>query len=722
MQLSLNLGPGFYEIEIPATEQRFGVISHLAFEGKRDLFFAIDSAMSWLVRDDAVREGLVKILARSGIPMSRERLNWADVNPQEDKWSWDTQRHYEKLRQTCQREGVEVLEMFHNTTKWAGQVGKYPDDLVGTAQAWRQIAERLGPTWGAMEVWNEPDISFGDYLPADQYVSLVKTFAHVFQEREVAAPLVGGVFAHYHQKYLDNAARNGLPSLIDAVSFHTYGRAMGMEKLIGRYRQWLIDSNGSPTPLWLTECGRPWKRGPQRPPADQDAESALDIVMKGVESKACGVARYFPFVYPYYEERESNFGMMGKEATPLRSMAAYVQLVTTLSHKQYLGDLTCDDPDIQRARVFGDDEETVAVLYTEIPKLDKRIQLGLPVTKASGIDDRPIALAEDGSVPVPDGLVYVHLNRKQLQERLDTETPAMELLAHTAQPSHKPRPASPIVLRYQYDANVVSPKTEGYHVIAEKPGDVPFAFRVFNLSSEAQDRSLTLAFSQPVDFKTEVVRVVTVPATGHADVSWNVNLSRAFAATGALTATLRTDGSADELLEIDLIGNPTLEQVLRRYSIQHPLPIGDMNVWRTAISGSGKMTMEATDDSGWRMQCQFQGGDRWVYPYFKLAEDVRVQDYSAIVLKARCMQKAAVRVFLWEGDTGVGYLSPVIIPADGRWHTAVVPFEDLTVSGANRPDPNHKLDLDQVRRISVGMNSETDENTLEVSNACFVAK
>ena len=725
LELSLELAHGFYDLEIPATKQRFGVISHPAYQGERDSFFAIDSAMSWLVHDDTVREGLVKVLARSGIPMSRERLNWAEINPEKDKWDWDGRRRYETLRQACRRESIEVLEMFHGTTGWAGQVGKYPDDLVGMARAWQQIAERFGPTWGAMEVWNEPDISFGDYLPADQYAALVKTFAYVFQEQGVTAPLVGGVFAHYNQKYLDNAARNGLTFHVPAISFHTYGRAMGMEKLIGRYRQWLVDYDRSSMPLWLTECGRPWKRGSERPPAEEDAESALDIIMKGVESKACGVARYFPFVYPYYEERESNFGMMGKEATPLRSMAAYVQMVTALSHKQYLGDLTCDDAGILRARVFGDEEETVAVLYTGNPNREAKIRLDLPALAITSIDGRSITLAEDGSLPVPDGLVYVGLDREQLKNRLRLETEAAQLIAHTHDQPLKPWKVSPIVLRYQFDTELVAPMTEGYRILAETAGEMPFVFRVFNLSSKAQEHSICLAFDEPARFKREPVRRIVVPAMSHSDVQWDVDLTDAFSATGTLTAAVSAEGKGSEisdLVEIDLIGNPTLKQVLRRYSVQHPLPIGDLTAWRNAITGSGEMTMEATEDGLWRLKCQFKGGDRWVYPSLRLPGETAVERYSAIVVRARCAQKGAVRLFFWEGETGVGYLSGGIIPDDNRWHTAVVSFDDLNVSNANRPDPNHRLDLDQVRRISIGMNSESDENTLEVSDVYLVAE
>jgi len=81
-----------------------------------------------------------------------------------------------------------------------------------------------------------------------------------------------------------------------------------------------------------------------------------------------------------------------------------------------------------------------------------------------------------------------------------------------------------------------------------------------------------------------------------------------------------------------------------------------------------------------------------------------------------------VRVFLWEGDTNVGYITlDSIIPADGKWHVGRVQFRDLLLSSANSPDPNDQLDLDAVRRISLGMNHAVNENTLEVSDLYVVA-
>jgi len=556
LEATVSLRQGFYDIELPALKQRFGVVSLPVHNGDPDPFFCIDSAMSWLVQDDQIREGLIRILHRSGVAMSRERLNWAQVNPADGQWSWEGPPRYETLRHQYAEQRVDLLEMFHSTTPWAGRVGKYPQDLVGTARAWRQIAERWSPTWGAFDVWNEPDISFGDFLPADQYVPLVKTLAYAFAQGQIDTPLVGGVFATYNRRFLDNAAGNGLLDCVQAVSFHTYGRAPAVETLIGNYRDWLRAHGKQTMPLWITECGRPWARGPDRPPLDQDANSALDITMKAVESRACGVARYFAFVYPFYEERDHNFGMMGRHATPLRSMAAYCRLASLLDGKRYLGDLACEDATIQRARVFGNQQSTVAVLYTGRPDAEATLKLRLPVLRVEGIDGRSLQGADDAVVPVPDGLAYVWLDRDQLGRRLRTDTPAMGLWTVALREAPSRTAPSPIVLRYQLDPALLDAGSDGYRLKAEAPGELSLGVRAFNLSDQAHRLALKLSFSQAAArvIGPETIEV-DVPGEGFADSVWRVDLSRVFAA-GRLRVTVTATGSTAERiapLVLDLI-------------------------------------------------------------------------------------------------------------------------------------------------------------------------
>ncbi len=343
---------GYLDVQFTRTKQRFGVVSLAAFQGDRDPFFAIDGALSWLVGDDRSREGLVAVAGRSGISMVRERLTWGSVHSAPSHWDWEGRARFDSLRKTYEKYGLAVLEMAHDSPGWLGQVGRYPENLVGAAESWTSIARRWQPRWGAMEVWNEPDISFGDNLPADQYVPLARAISYGLWRERIKTPVVGGVMAYCNQEFLKTAAANGLLECIDAFSFHNYGEAMGMEAFIERYRTWLEQSGAGSMPLWITECGRPWKKGPDRPAAEQDAASALEITMKAVESRACGIARYFPFVYPYYDEGPNNFGMMDKRGTPLRSMAAYAQLIRVLAGLQYQGDLNRKPAEILRPRVW----------------------------------------------------------------------------------------------------------------------------------------------------------------------------------------------------------------------------------------------------------------------------------------------------------------------------------------------------------------------------------
>jgi hypothetical protein len=557
VEATVKLPQGFYELELTASKQRFGLVSLPAHPPKRDPFFAIDSALSWLVQDGKVREGLIKALRRSGVAMSRERLAWSQINPAQGKWNWDTPARYDAVRRFYADQSVEVLEMFHDAPGWPGRVGKYPEDLVATARAWRQVVARWHSTWGGLEVWNEPDIFFGANLPADQYVPLVKMMAYVLDQERTKLPLVGGVFAHCNRTFLETAADNGMLDCVDAVSFHTYGQAPQMEALIGDYRAWLRAHQREAMPLWITECGRPWKRGPDRPPTDQDALSALDVTMKAVEARAGGIARYFAFVYPFFEENENNFGLMGRRGTPLRSMAAYARLVSLLAHKRYLGDLRCDDAALQRVRLFGDARETVAVLYTARPDPNAKVKLGLPgtdrrlVVRAEGIDGRRLEAAPDGTLPIPDGLTYVWLDPQKLGDRLRTDTAAMRLWQIAREEPPRRPAASPLVLRFDADSKVMESKTDGYHLAPKKPGQpsvgtvsrLPLRVRVFNLSGQPHELALEMTLSaKSARVIGPAARPVNVPAEGFVDLAWEAELGEALKATDRIEVTVAARG------------------------------------------------------------------------------------------------------------------------------------------------------------------------------------
>ncbi len=759
---TVKLAQGFYEIEFPPTKQRFGVVALPACKDPPDPFFAIDGALSWLVRDDATREGLVRAARRSGIGMIRERLTWGAVHPAADRWDWQGPVRFDSLRQACRAHGVEVLEMAHDAPAWMGRVAKYPDDLVAASRSWQEIARRWKPAWGAVEIWNEPDIFFGGDLPADQYTALVRALAYGLRNPRDPKPIVGGVVAHHNREFLETAAENGLLECADAFSFHTYGRATEMQPLVERCRDWLKKSGHETMPLWLTECGRPWKRGPQRPPADQDATSALDITMKAVEARACGVARYFAFVYPYYDENDNNFGMMDKQATPLRSMAAYAAAARMLAGCEYVGDLDLADRAVQRARLFRRGPAALAVIYTGKPDSQARARLPfalaaagaktakgpgpMEIADALGIDGRKLPLAPDGTVPVPDGLTYVVFNR------LDTGHPLVAPHRNTRlwelgrdRPRITPK-SSPIVARYQFDPKLVEASSRGYRIKAVPAGKMPVRVRVFNLGTadfagriallpepgEATGRAGAQTGRAAV--LGEAVQSVDVPAGKWADVTWQVDFAHSFGVVPwvAVHTLLEERGGQrarvlvnvrEKPLSLRFYGEGALQSTLLRFPRWSRLPIHELNRWTPNVAGIGEMTLAKADDAPWRLSVKFKEGDRWVYPSFELPKDLELQKFAGLLLRVRCHKPGQVRVFLWEGDKGVGYITPeAIAPPDGQWHLAVVRFQDLIPSAANAPDSDGRLDLAQVRRISIGMNSQAAENALDVSDAYVVAE
>lgn len=710
---------GYHEVEFPATSQRFGVISLPKVEGRPDPFFAMDAAMSWLVGDDATRNELIALARSTGLAMIRERVTWGAIQPAADRWDWEAGRRFEKLRQSYRKAGIPVLEMGHDAPAWAGLVAKYPRDLVATADAWRTVARRWSATWGGVEVWNEPEISFGGDMPGDQYSAYGKAVAYGLRRASARVPVIGGVMAHFEPSFLAACAESGLLDRVDAFSFHDYGPALAFEDVNARFREWLRASGKGDMPLWVTECGWPWKKGPERPPVDQDLASAAQIVMKAVESRACGVERHFAFVYPFYEENANNFSMMDARATPLRGMAAYAQVIRALKGLRYLGDLKHDDARVARARVFGDDARAVAVVYSTASDddLGRPIDLGVAPRRVEAADGRAVT-TRDGRFALDDGLAYAWFDRAAIAPKLDAMTRAMGLNPGRDVPKAE---SSPIVLRYRFDPAVVAHGPTGYRLKAGAT-TLPAVIEVVNLGGAAESLDVSLAV-EPGGRPDPGSRRIEIGPRSVAEASWTVDLSGSFAgfAPARLRAEARGSGGVRDRLAFAIIGEPTLEQALASLARQERMPVEDRARWADNIGPGGMMTMEC-GPAGWKLDVKHAPGtDRWAYPYFRLPDAVDLSEARGLILRARCKASADVRVFLWEGDSGVGYINgPSLIPADGEWHVAKVDFDDLSASGANAADPNGRLDRNDVRRISLGLNSREGANTLEVSDL-FVA-
>ncbi len=734
INLPVRLPRGFYQVDFPSTGQKFGVVSLAAHHGPAGHFFSIDSALSWLVNHpatrQAVRAGMIKILRRSGIGLSRERLRWSQINPAPGKFDWNKDCQYGRLAGDYFHNGVRMLQILGSAPAWS-QVpssGRYPINLVQTERSWTVIGSYFHSDWGALEMWNEPDMR---NLPPDQLLPTVKTIAYSFQRADIHIPLVGGVFALFLSGHFQrDCALNGLLDQVNAISFHNYFPPVRLCRAVQDYRRWLKSFGKESMPLWITESGKPWPAGTARPHRGPAMTSALWITMKAVEARACGIARYFAFVYPFYTEHDAtynNFGMMGQEHTPLRSMAAYVNCVAELSGWSYAGNLKITDHAVLLAPVFAKGNRRTTVIYTGKADPHAALHLALRHISIRGIDGRKLHRTATGAIPIPDGLVYVRGPAKAFTGQVKTDTEAGRLYAISRRPPPKLQRHSPIIL--QFDDQGDDRSKQGY-MLTDNPGTL-IRVRAWNLADHAMTIKLML-WRRHANHHELLASSIwrRIPAQGDVLVQWGFrHLAREMGlgivhyhylmVTGrAMPATTNTPVISPLAISIRLKGG--LSQYLVRYPHHMRLAIGNLARWRKNAAAKANVSFFSSKAGGWGMKVVFHGGNCWAFPQFPLPGGIGAENVVGVLLRARAANPAKVRLLVFKpGLPAYGTLASPIIAANGKWHTVLVPLSRLNPMGKG---PAHLHSLAGAKFISVGLNNgnATGRNKLEVSKLYLV--
>ncbi len=713
---------GYAEIEFPAAGQTFGLVSLEAHEGAADPFFCMDAALTWLELGQTRREGLVKITGRSGIAAVRERFDGV-FTPTPGVYQWEREpRKGETVRQLFNAANVKVLDILGSNSVAFGQVKgqSFPQFLAPMASQWAGVARHWESIWVGAESFNESDLRA---VPADQYAPMTKTLSYALAEADSKVPMVNGVFGSIPPgSYFTTAVANGILADSDVISFHMYDQAPTLQQMVVNYREWLKTGKVEALPLWLSEFGRAWVKGPGRPPVDQDSISALEISALSIEAKACGLQRAFPFVFVYYEEGTKNFGMMGREATPLRSMGAYVQAISAVSNKDYLGDMKGLPESVKLARTFGGATgEWVTVLYTGV--IDPAAGVAFPVkfTRLAGADGRPLE-ARDGKVPIPDGMTYVFGDATDFGPSLDKATVAMRLFQLGQNPLKQKRLASPIVMQLLAQDLPSKVSARRYLLSPETAKDLPLNVRFHNLSSAELTVIPQLALPGGKPKKQAEVKI---PAMGYTDVAWKVDASGSLdiGQTRLITITAKSSGDVQPSpLALPVTMEGTMEQHQARFKTQEPLPITDLAKWQK--NANVKTAFSIVPEKIWRMDFssgENQGG--WTYPRFALPETIDTAKYSGFLIRARLLKSGVPAIIAKSGADGKGgpsFWVSGIFPGDGNWHAVYVPFTEFTPGPGGVGDQNTRLNPTLWSSVEIGSGLSGHENAFEISDFILV--
>ena len=400
LQLTVKLPEGYYQVSFDGVADSFGFSVAPPFTGARDPFFGIDAALSWVTHDPAARKALISAIAKSGIGIARERVGWMLIEPGFGIWNWNARDDYDTVRKLYRASGIKLLEaLYGGPAGWDFERDPPGDRNSALARSADKLVGRWGDVWAAVEVWNEIDLRGVDPL---KYVRVLRTVYEGVRRHGRSIKVVAGAFAKFNEPYLDQLADAGLLRYADALSIHPYGLSDETREMLHQYRRWVAKRGHPELPIWISESGRAWPRGPSRPPYVDDSRSAKWNTIRGVLARSENTPVYFPFVLPFFEEKQLNYGLTDKSFTPLRAFAAYATSVRILSHAKFieLGSLR----DARESYVFARNRERILVVYTKDAG-SVSAPAGLR-GRVVGIDGRDLGAVRD-TIPVPDGIAYV---------------------------------------------------------------------------------------------------------------------------------------------------------------------------------------------------------------------------------------------------------------------------------------------------------------------------
>lgn len=686
-----------------------------------DTPFAVDAATSWLVGRDRY-ETLAELMRLAGVSWARDRLSWGGVQPaagQVPDWG-----RYAESAKAQHTRGIRILQVFHDSPAWARTGGsiKLPEDLMAVYNFAREAADDLGGSVMAWEFWNEQDIGFATE-PADHYAAALKAAALGFRRAASRPQVALGPFALEPGDYAELLFANGVAPYLDIYSFHTYADATtgAYEGVLSNHIRFASQHGMGDKPLWITESGRPFARGPVGS-FDVEAKAQVEYLIKAyVKALSLGIDRFFWFILPHYMERGTQFGILRADLTPLPAYSALVALTSALGKGRYLGRANVGDA---VAYIFNSGSEEVAVVWS-----DREGAVEIPASQSD--DLRVIDAMGRMSFPTREGDSYsIQVGRLPVfiagidRAAWPLEEPAGIAADHTVGPATQSAPTEDlnlnVVLFNRFKPEMLPSDRKspprGYLFIPGEP--IELTVQVYNFGEEAIEGTLSPAL--PEGFKIDPAGVrLSVGAMDKAEAQFT------------LIPSARLDGD-DYLVRVEgTFGGKKVTPAVSRLVADwakaaktvdlREVAGGQLPRWRINISGNGTSTIEQTPQEARSGIAAFthrfpRPGDRWAYPILDFGRPIDLRRYAGIrfrVFAEKGDPNTLVRVMLVEPN-GSTFFSGGGYTLSGGQQELTFLFRDLSHGSWSAPDDNGRLDLDRIVRIQFGCNTTSDEVSYRV--------
>jgi len=728
---------GYYTLELDGfTHSRsFAVVPDPAKRAPNpDLYFAMDSAQSWLARPfpnnprlvENAYEVVSEVARRAGLQMVRERMHWNEyTEPAPGVFDW---QQYLPNAEYLSKRGIAVLGMFHNTPLRNRRDGDamLPNDLLATYNFAKTVAETFKGKMTVWEFWNEQDSSGFTAEGAWDYASALKAACLGFKAGNPDLPVaIGGYTGTDNFTYAEAVMKSGAAGYFDIFNLHTYDAIAGypemMKTVHAHMRRYGIEN----LPVWFTEHGtrmegvgklENYVPDHMMHSPDQELLQAEFMFKAMITLQNLGVARDFFFVLPPFNEAggRKDWGLMRRDFTVKPGFAVFATLVDKLGTATPLGEVKLGDGlkgYLYRQKdgsdtllywsmsPFDTDESTHSIAYVSKLSAEDPLERSFKLPGASrrlhGVDSFGTPLAVDS----------VRVTATRFPAILEKVT-GLRVTAR-ALPPGSGRPAE----RAGIDKTVIfrTELSDGFETFAsrdcvnvEKPAK--FKLQIWNLSSAPKTGGISAAGGEFTGIPAEI----TLPAFGKQE------LELLFTPEWRPQGELRVEGVFGGLkvtpLVIPLINRAEMFRNGRKLDMTRMLKPEN---WRKNSAGEMTIAYDKADKAiAFRTVFAPETKDRWSYPEFVLLLPKESQKNLLgvafeVKVSGKVEQLALMAVKSLDKERGNYVICRVQDPPE-EWEERFVPYLQ----------PH--LVPEKIKQLRIGVNALCDDVTVSLRNIRFI--
>ncbi len=696
---------GWYAVSLlDADGQELGwttgaVIEAPSLPTAQDSPVCIDAATSWFARGSRPRrEGFAYLASLAGVNWIRDRMSWGELEGKQGEYAAPG-TIYDAAADAENSYGLKVLQVFHSTPGWAvdrtlddgPKPGtRYPRDLRDLFSFTQAMARRYSGKIQAWEPWNEANInSFGGHS-IDEMCTLQKAAYFGLKSGVSRITVCWNVYAGGSTALqTEGVLRNEAWPYFDTYNIHSYSPTTSYEKDYANARE-----AASGKPIWISECGIRVNAKTPKPWGDL---SRADEIRQGefiprsfASSLYAGVDRHFFFILGNYWENGVQFGLLRHDLTPRPGYVALAATGRFLAAARCLGKLAGDGYEMVAFAARPDGKErTVLVGWADKEQaLPEAVGTPEEAYDCFGQEIRPVL----GPRPV-----FVLLPKEAAGKLPLTPPPSRA--------ESRPGTPCPVVLQTQFKESARWLQAQAHRLPADRVVSIPL--NLYNFSGAPAHGSLRVA-EVPANWEVTVPQgELVVPPGERLESTLLIRLTPAGkeSLTGGWV-TLR--GDFGHLGESVLSFRAAAEQSSLAPTDTQPLAsAGRKDAWVQNINRGATMGVEEVQ-GGVVFTMDFGEGDPWAYPYLILPpEEIPPADFSGVAMTVELLEgNGTVRCQFGE-ESGAMYMGELDWkPNENGPQKLMALFSDTQWGSYSKPDPDGKLDPNQIRRLYVGINAK----------------